>query len=114
MLATLSASTTLTPPCRYPNGWWCLSSTGIVATTRSGVSCTISMPRFLVIPSPLLRTASMSTPLTPEIYLTTDHILANPFVKDQSVGFDGATSRKATLWRGWGRGGGGGGGGGGG
>src|SRR4028118_1877262 len=37
MLATLSASTTLTPPCRYPNGWGGLPATGIADTTRTAV-----------------------------------------------------------------------------
>src|SRR5215218_6903178 len=44
-VATVSARTTLAPPCMKPIGWTCRSSTGIFITTLSGSVSAYSMPR---------------------------------------------------------------------
>src|SRR5687768_10341283 len=60
-VATVSANTTLAPPCKKPIGWTCRPSTGIVITTRSGSVSAYSMPRFLTRPSLSFRESTFIT-----------------------------------------------------
>jgi hypothetical protein len=67
-VATVSARTTLAPPCKKPIGWTCLLSTGIRITTFSGPVSPYSMPRFLTRPSLSFReSTSITSAIAPPV-----------------------------------------------
>src|SRR5215212_6383745 len=67
-VATVSARTTLAPPCKKPIGWTCRSSTGIVITTLSGSVSAYSMPRsFTKLSFSARESRSISSAISPPV-----------------------------------------------